>query len=198
VPMLAVITQHTRPLLLGTFAGMGQFVLFYLITVFTLSWATTSLGYTRSEFLVLQLISVFFFAGSIPLAAKLSDARGRTSALMMGSIGIIVLGIFLGPMLAAGSLATVIALSIGMALMGMCFGPLGMLMSALFPAEVRYTGASLTFNLAGILGASFAPYIATWLASNYGLQFVGYYLGMMSVVSVAALLLIRRLPDQPA
>ncbi len=198
VPMLAVVTRHTRPLVLGTFAGMGQFVLFYLITVFTLSWATSSLGYTRSEFLVLQLISVLFFAGSIPLAAKLSDARGRTSALLLGSVGIIVLGLFLGNLLAAGSLATVIALSIGMALMGMCFGPLGMLMSALFPAEVRYTGASLTFNLSGILGASFAPYIATWLATNHGLPFVGYYLGVMAAVSVVALLLIRRLPEQAA
>lgn len=193
VPMLAVITEHTRPLILGTLAGMGQFVLFYLITVFTLSWATTALGYTRSEFLVLQLISVCFFAGFIPLAAKLSDRHGRTSALLLGSVGIIVLGLFLGPLLQAGSLATVIALSLGMALMGLCFGPLGMLMSALFPAEVRYTGASLTFNLSGILGASFAPYIATWLASNHGLQFVGYYLGAMSVVSVVALLLIQRL-----
>lgn len=195
VPMLAVVTQHPRALLLAMFAGMGQFVLFYLITVFTLSWATTSLGYTRPEFLVLQLISVVFFAMFIPVAAKLSDSRGRTSALMLGSIGIVVLGLVLGPMLQAGSLTTVIALSIGMALMGMCFGPLGMLMSDLFPAEVRYTGASLGFNLSAIVGASFAPYIATWLATHFGLQFVGYYLSGMALVSVIALLLVKRLPS---
>ena len=193
VPMVAVITQHPRALLLGTIAGTGEFVLFYLTTVFTLSWATTSLGYARADFLVLQLISAIFFAGFIPVSAKLSDARGRASAMIIGSIGTIVFGLLLGPMLQAGSTSTVIALSVGMALMGTCFGSFGTLMSDLFPAEVRYTGSSLAFNLAGILGASFAPYIATWLATRFGLQFVGYYLSGMALMSLLALLMIRSL-----
>ncbi len=193
VPMVAVITQHPRALVLGTLAGTGEFVLFYLTTVFTLSWATSSLGYARADFLVLQLISAIFFAGFIPVSAKLSDARGRASAMIIGSIGIIIFGLVLGPMLQAGSLTTVLALSIGMALMGTCFGSFGTLMSDLFPAEVRYTGSSLAFNLAGILGASFAPYIATWLATNFGLQFVGYYLSGMALMSLVALLMIRSL-----
>ena len=67
-------------------------------------------------------------------------------------------------------------LALGLALMGLTYGPLGTLLSELFPTEVRYTGASLTFNLAGIFGASLAPYVATWLATNYGLPYVGYYL----------------------
>jgi fucose permease len=103
-----------------------------------------------------------------------------------------VLGLFLGPLLQAGSMTTVLALSLGMALMGLCFGPLGTLMSELFPTEVRYTGASLSFNLSAIVGASFAPYIATWLATNHGLAYVGYYLSGMALVSVLALLAIKR------
>lgn len=198
VPIFALFQKHPRALILGTLSGMGQFVLFYLITVFTLSWATTSLGYTRKEFLVLQLVSIVFFALSIPLSAKLSDSRGRTSALILGSIGIMVLGLFLGPLLQAGSTTVVIMLSLGMALMGMCFGPLGTLMSDLFDVEVRYTGASLAFNLAGILGASFAPYIATWLATNLGLQYVGYYLTVMASISLIALILIKTLPSAHA
>lgn len=198
VPILALFQKHPRALILGTLSGMGQFVLFYLITVFTLSWATTSLGYTRKEFLVLQLVSIVFFALSIPLSAKLSDSRGRTSALILGSIGIMVLGLFLGPLLQAGSTTVVIMLSLGMALMGMCFGPLGTLMSDLFDVEVRYTGASLAFNLAGILGASFAPYIATWLATNLGLQYVGYYLTVMASISLIALILVKTLPSAHA
>jgi MFS family permease len=78
-----------------------------------------------------------------------------------------------------------------MALMGMCFGPLGFLMAELFPTEVRYTGASLSFNLSAILGATFAPYIATWLATHYGLEYVGYYLSTMASISVMALLAIK-------
>lgn len=177
---------------------MGQFVLFYLITVFTLSWATTELGYTRQAFLVLQLISITFFALCVPLSAILSDSRGRTSALIAGSVGIMIMGLFLGPMLQAGSTTVVLVLSVGMALMGMCFGPLGTLMSDLFAVEVRYTGASLAFNLAGILGASFAPYIATWLATHLGLQYVGYYLSLMASISLIALLLVRGLPSAHA
>jgi len=192
VPIVNVITQHTSSLLLGMLTGLGQFVLFYLITVFTLSWATTSLGYARQDFLVLQLVSVVFFGLFIPLAAKISDSKGGTYALMLGSLGICILGLFLGPLLQAGSLTTVLALSIGMALMGLCFGPLGTLMSGLFPTEVRYTGASLSFNLSAIVGASFAPYIATWLATNHGLQFVGYYLSGMASISVIALWAVKK------
>ncbi|NBX56747.1 MAG: MFS transporter, partial [Betaproteobacteria bacterium] len=173
--------------------GLGQFVLFYLITVFTLSWATSTLGYQRQAFLVLQLIAVVFFALFIPIAAKISDSKGRTTALTWGAAGICLLGLFLGPMLQAGSLTTVLALSIGMALMGMCFGPLGFLLSELFPTEVRYTGASLSFNLSAILGASFAPYIATWLATNLGLAYVGYYMSLMASISVLALLAVRKI-----
>ncbi len=193
VPMLAVVTRHSRALVLGAVSGMAQFVLFYLLTVFTLSWATRSLGYQRHEFLLLQLISALFFAMFIPLSAKLSDRRGLTSGLMAGTLGIIVLGLLLGPLLQAGSLSTVITLSVGMALMGASFGPLGALMSGLFPPQVRYTGASLAFNLAGILGAAFAPYVATTLATQFGLQFVGYYLSAMASISLLALLMIRRL-----
>ena len=192
-PMIDVVLKHPQPLILGTLSAMGQFVLFYLITVFTLGWATSKLGYTRPDFLKLQLISVLFFAAFIPVSAILSDKHGRTAGLLLGSIGIVIYGFFLGAMLGSGSPAIVVlALSIGMALMGMCFGPLGGLASSLFPAEVRYTGSSLAFNMGGILGASLAPYAATWLATNYGLQYVGLYLSLMSVVSVVALLMVKR------
>lgn len=192
-PVVDVLFRHPQPLILGTLSSMGQFVLFYLITVFTLGWATSQLGYTRPDFLKLQLISVLFFAAFIPVSALLSDQRGRTAGLLTGSIGIVIYGLFLGPMLGSGSpLVVVLALSIGMALMGMCFGPLGGLASSLFPAEIRYTGSSLAFNLGGILGASLAPYAATWLATHYGLQYVGYYLSVMALVSVVALLIVKR------
>jgi MFS family permease len=77
---------------------------------------------------------------------------------------------------------------LGQCLIGMTYGPLGTLLSEMFPAEVRYTGASLTFNLAGILGASLAPYVATWLAKTHGLDTVGWYLGAAALISLAALL----------
>ena len=75
--------------------------------------------------------------------------------------------------------------------MGLTYGPLGTLLSELYPVAVRYTGASVSFSMAGILGASLAPYAATWLASTYGLAFVGYYLSLMALISLIALALTR-------
>ena len=69
------------------------------------------------------------------------------------------------------------------------------MLSELFPTSVRYTGSSLTFNLAGIFGASLAPYIATWLADTYGLAYVGYYLLAAAVLTLVGLAAIRETKD---
>jgi MFS family permease len=86
-------------------------------------------------------------------------------------------------------------MTVGLSLMGLTYGPLGTVLSELFPTSVRYTGSSLTFNLAGIFGASLAPYIATWLAKTYGLQYVGYYLSLAAVLTLAGLLAVRETKD---
>ena len=74
-----------------------------------------------------------------------------------------------------------------MALIGMTYGLIGTALAAPFPTAVRYTGSSITFNLAGIFGASLAPYIATWLQANYGMSYVGYYLLAASLVTLACI-----------
>ncbi|WP_323141786.1 MFS transporter [Massilia phyllosphaerae] len=190
LPVAAVLRDHTRPLILGTLAAMATFVIFYLMTVFTLSWGTTALGYSRQQFLVLQLIAIVFFGLTIPLAAVLADRHGRRTAMILVSVAIAVFGLAFGPLFGSGKLAGVVAfMVIGQCLIGMTYGPLGTLLSEMFPAEVRYTGASLTFNLAGILGASLAPYVATWLAKTYGLHYVGWYLSAAALLSLIALAL---------
>jgi MFS family permease len=98
-------------------------------------------------------------------------------------------------MLTAGTLGAGLALAIGLSLMGVTYGPLGTVLSELFPTAVRYTGSSLTFNLAGIFGASLAPYAATWLATTYGLQYVGYYLVLGAALTFVGLLASRETKD---
>ncbi len=193
IPALTVLREHTRELVLGTFIAMATFVLFYLMTVFTLGWGTSHLGFTRTEFLILQLFAVLFFGLTIPLSAVLADRHGRRETMIWVSAAMAAFGLVLAPLFGSGSTVMVAAfLAIGLGLMGMTYGPLGTLLSELFPAEVRYTGASLTFNLAGILGASLAPYAATWLATNYGLTYVGFYLSAAAAISLVALLLTAR------
>jgi MFS family permease len=79
--------------------------------------------------------------------------------------------------------------------MGLTYGPLGTVLSELFPTRIRYTGSSMTFNLTGIFGASLAPYIATWLAREYGLHYVGYYLVGASLLTLAGLFSIHETRD---
>ncbi len=192
VPFLAVLLEHPGKLVLGTFASVATFVLFYLMTVFTLSWGTSALGYTRKEFLFLQMVGVLFFAIAIPISALIADRRGRWGMMLAASAGILVFGLCFEPLFSAGSrLSVLLLLVIGLGLMGLTYGPLGTALAGLFPTAVRYTGASLTFNLAGILGASLAPYAATWLAQRYGLAAVGYYLSSSALLSFVAMWLIR-------
>lgn len=192
VPVYDVLTKHGRALVFGTLIAVATFVLFYLMTVFTLSWATSVLGYARRDFLYLQLISVLFFGLAIPISARLADRFGRRITMIFASLSIVIFGFCMAPLFGSGgSLQMTVFLSLGMALMGMTYAPLGTILSELFPTEVRYTGASLTFNLAGILGASFAPFIATWLAGSYGLEYVGYYLTGAALMTLFALLRLR-------
>ena len=175
VPMLAVMTLHSRMLVIGVLISLSVFVIFYLMTVFALSWGTAALGYTREQFLWIQLFGILFFALTIPWSATMAE-RGRRGTLMRVNLAIFAFGLVMAPMFEAGVFGAVAAMVLGMSLVGLVYGPLGTVLSELFPTSVRYTGSSLTFNLAGIFGASLAPYAATWLASNYGLQWVGYYL----------------------
>ena len=102
-----------------------------------------------------------------------------------------IFGLFLGPLFTAGLNGALGMMVIGLALMGTTDGPLGTVVSELFPTSVRYTGSSLVFSTAGILGASLAPYIATWLATQYGLAYVGYNLTASAVITFVGLLMIR-------
>jgi metabolite-proton symporter len=195
LPMFVVLRDYPGTLVKGILASLATFVLFYLMTVFALSWGTTALKYTRSTFLIIQLVGIVFFALTIPLSAVLAE-RGRRVTLIWVTVAIGAFGLVLAPMLSAGIGGATLAMVVGLALMGLTYGPLGTTLSELFPTAVRYTGSSLTFNLAGIFGASLAPYIATYLATNYGLQFVGYYLTGAAALTLLGLLAMRETRDR--
>jgi metabolite-proton symporter len=195
VPMFVVFRDYPMTLVMGVLVCLATFVLFYLMTVFALSWATTALKYSRETFLLIQLLGVLFFALTIPISAILAE-RGRRATLLWVSVGILVFGLVMAPMFVAGPVGATLMMILGLSLMGMTYGPLGTVLSELFPTSVRYTGSSLTFNFAGIFGASLAPYAATWLATNYGLQYVGYYLSAAAALSIVGLLATRETKDQ--
>ena len=195
VPMAAVLRRHLRELVAGVLMCMATFVIFYLLTVFALSWGTTVLHYSRGSFLRIQLIGILFFAALIPVSAMMAE-RGRRRVMLGVTALIGLFGLVMGPMFAAGTAGALGMMVVGMVLMGLTYGPLGTVVSELFPTEVRYTGSSLAFSMAGILGASLAPYVATWLAKRYGLAYVGYYLTASAVVSFVGFGMIRETRDE--
>lgn len=188
MPVIEAFRKHTKAIILGTFATVTIFLLFYLMTVFTLSWGTTALHYSRTDFLTAQMISVLFFALGIPISSLLADRFGRLPVLILATACIFIFGLFFSVLFNSGNWAlTVCFLVLGMFFMGLTYGPIGTALAEIFPAEVRYTGASLSFTLAGILGASLTPALATSLASRYGLNYVGYYLSFAAAITILAL-----------
>jgi metabolite-proton symporter len=195
VPMLVVFRDYPKALVVGILIALATFVLFYLMTVFALAWGTTALGYSRTQFLMIQLFGILFFALTIPMAAVLADRHGRRRTLLWTTVAIAAFGFVLAPGLESGPAGATLTMALGLTLMGFTYGPLGTALSELFPTAVRYTGSSLTFNLAGIFGASLAPYAATWLATTYGLQYVGYYLVLGAGLTLVGLLASRETKD---
>ena len=195
-PILTLFARYKGALALGAVGGMTTFVIFYLLTVWGLSWATTELGMTRADILPIQLVGVLFFGAMIPVAALAADRWGQLRILMLASIGIGLFGFLIGPLFGAGLTGLLIYFALGFALMGCTYGPLSAAMARPFPAEVRYTGASMAFNVAGILGASLAPYVATKLGKTYGLGAVGLYLTGAAVLTTLALWAMTRLKNE--
>jgi metabolite-proton symporter len=197
IPLLTLLKSYRRELVFGTLAAVTTFLTFYLLTVFSLSWAGTDLRYARRDLLIMQLFSVFFFGISIPISALLADRFGRRLVLIIVSVTIALFGFTFSLLLGSGN-ATLITLflCLGMTLMGLTYGPLGTYLSELFPTHLRYSGASITFNSAGIIGAAFAPIIAIWIAKNYGITYVGVYLSVAAIITLCSLLLISKKEHQ--
>jgi len=201
VPVAAVFRRSPGALVKGTLIMLATYVLFYFMTVFSLSHGTTpdadgGLGFRRSEFLVLLMAAVVFFGLTTPLSGLLADRFGRRPTLLAVTAAIIVFGFLFGPLFSSRSTTLVLLfLVVGLALMGLTYGPMGAQLPELFPTAVRYTGASIAYNVGGILGASFAPTIAAALVQRGGVGLVGLYLSGAAVITLVTLLLTRETRD---
>ncbi|MDY3128342.1 MAG: MFS transporter [Corynebacterium sp.] len=204
-PITEAFRVATKPMILGTFVMVGCYTLFYLVTTWILSYGIgdrtrgLGLGFAYTDFLELQLISIFAFMAGIPVASILADRFGRKPVLAITTILIIVFGfsfpIFLG-LDNASHASVLLFLTIGMFLQGLNFGPMSAVLPELFPTNVRYTGSGISYNVSSILGAAIAPFIATWLVANHGVSTVGYYLVIVSVISLVAIFIMRELSKQ--
>ena len=196
VPIAELLSKHGGPTLLGALAMVVCYTLFYISTVFSLSYGVSALHFTRQSFLGLLCIAVLFMAFATPISAWASDRFGRKPVLIVGIVAAILSGFAMEPLLGSGSVPLVLLfLVIELFLMGVTFAPMGALLPELFPTNVRYTGAGVAYNLGGILGASVAPYIAQVLAARGGLTWVGGYVSVAALVSLIGVLCMRETRD---
>jgi metabolite-proton symporter len=204
LPLAAVFKSNWRELILGTFIMLATYVLFYLMTTFSLSYGRAAtdapvagLGYDYTTFVLMMIGGVVFFGIFTLASGPWADRFGRRRTLLWVTAGIVVFGFLFVPLLGAGFLGVMVFLVLGFTLMGMTFGPMGALLPELFPTQVRYTGSAFAYNMSSILGAAVAPFIAVWLWTlGEGSPFwVGIYLSVMGLITLVALYLSRETRD---
>ncbi len=197
LPLSVLFAHHAKPLILGALLMVVCYALFYITTVFSLSYGVTTLHIPRPQFLGMLCVAVLFLAAATPLSALAGDRYGRRPVLIVAGCAALLSGFLMAPMLGSGSTIWITAfLSLELFLMGCTFAPMGALLPELFPTSVRYTGAGAAYNLGGILGASLAPYIAQQLVQYGGLSWVGGYISVAAVISVAAALALSETRDR--
>ncbi len=209
-PLGEVIRSNWKNLIHGTFIMLATYVLFYLMTSFTLAYGTKAadapvpgLGFGYTDFVIMQIVGVVFFGIFTLLSGPVADSVGRRKLLIWITVGIGVFGllfnVFLLPQLDpkfTGAL-TQAFLVFGFMLMGATFGPMGALLPELFPTNVRYTGSAVSYNVSSILGAALAPIVATalWAAAGGSPWLVGVYLTGSAVLTLIALWLSKETKD---
>ena len=204
VPLAVAFRDHWREIVLGTFYMLATYVLFYLMTAFSLSYgraaataALPGLGYDYRSFVLMMIVGVVFFGIFTMLSGPYADRHGRRKVLIWVTLGIMVFGLLWVPMLAGGFVGVMAWLILGFSLMGMTFGPMGALLPELFPAHVRYTGSGMAYNISSILGAAVAPMIAValWTYGGGSPFWVGVYLTAMGALTLIALLIGKETKD---
>jgi MFS family permease len=193
IPVGELLREHWLPTAAGTIGTVACFALFYIATVFIIGYATRGLGYDRESFLAVELVAILFMAAGIWIASSYADRTSAERVLAIGCVATVLVGATIGLLVTANALAGVFAwLALGLFVMGFVYGPLGGWLPSLFPARVRYTGVSVTFNLGGIIGGGLTPFIAQALVEKGGLALVGCYLAGAAVLSLLGLALVRK------
>ena len=207
LPLASVFRNYWKQLILGTFFMLATYVLFYLMTTFSLAYgrspveaaegAQPGLGYSYNTFVLMLIAGVVFFGIFTLVSGPWADRWGRRRTLIWVTLGIIVFGLIWVPLLGAGFWGVMLWLVVGFSLMGLTFGPMGALLPELFPTNVRYTGSGIAYNVSSILGAAVAPFIGTalWAVGGGSPFWVGVYLSVMAVLTLIALLLSKETKD---
>lgn len=206
-PLRTLFSKHFKPFIIGVLIATAGYVLFYILVAFTpifvkssvaISKAgyATGLGLPANLYTKYLLITSVIFGIAIFFSGLYSDRIGRRLLLLIATGATVIYGLSMPFFLENGTPTSIfIFLSIGMILIGLSFGPMAVILPELFPTEVRYTGASLAYTTAGILGASVFTIVAVKINEHFGLFGVGGYLAAASLLSFWALWQVHETKD---
>ncbi len=223
LPLATTFSQHRKPLILGTLIMFATYVLFYLMTAFTLTFGThpatveeaaaaaeksgdsdfsreafvPGLGIERGDFLLMLIVGVVFFGIFTLVSGPMAEKYGRRKMLLGVTAAIAVFGLTWVPLFGAGIVGAMALLIIGFILMGLTFGPMAAILPELFPSNVRYTGSAVAYNMSSVIGAAPASFvaIALWQLADGSTFLVGLYLSLAALVTFAALWMSRETRD---
>jgi MFS family permease len=194
LPAREVVVAHLKPLLLTIGGKLAEVTLIYTILVFSISYATSRLGFSRSDALHALIAGSTVMVFTIPASGWLADKVGARRLYVFGGLLLAVMAVPLFQAIGSGSLtaytvAMVVALSINYPLM---FAPQSNLYAAQFPAELRYSGISIGIQFAAAIGGGLAPIIAATLVAKYSsIVPVGIYVAVLGVVAAVSAWLMR-------
>ena len=190
-PIIEVFRERRRGVLIGAGLRVGENIVYYVLTVFSLTFLVDVAAQTRSLALDALLIGAAVQFVSIPLLAILSDRIGRRPVYAFGAFGSAVFIFVFFPMLASGNDASIIlAIVIGLVLHASMYAPQAAFITELFPTRIRYSGVSIAYQLTAIFAGSLAPIIALWLYKDLHSSVpVSIYVAIACVISgISALL----------
>lgn len=190
-PAFSTMFAERRTIALGALAPLASFALFHVVTVFPLSWVTLTAREDPVRFLLIEIAGAVVGLLAIAASGLLADRIGRRWVLAASAVLIGAWSGFAPQLLEAGAVGEAAFMVSGFALLGLAFGQSSGLVNDRFPAHHRYTGAAIVANAAWFFGAGFAPLVALFLASRFGLWSIGAYL-LSGVVCTLAALAINR------
>jgi metabolite-proton symporter len=191
-PILQAIVKHPKEILLAAGAFVSSNGCFYVIITYVVAYATANLGLERSVVLWAVLLGSLISAPSLPIAAALSDRFGRRGVFMLGGLASAAWAFPFFKLVDTGHFGAMLAaIAIGLILLNLMYGPQAALYAELFSVELRYSGASLGYQLGAILGGGFAPMIAVALLDRFGTSMaISGYMALLSLISFVSVFLL--------
>jgi metabolite-proton symporter len=195
VPIATIMRHHFRPFLLTVGVKLGEVALFYMVSVFILSYATNNLNVPRQTTLNCLMIGAGLACFTMPVFGSLADRLGRRTVVSIGGIYIALFAFPMFWLVDTRDPALLLAAVTGALAIGhpFIFGPQPGLVAAQFPAEVRYSGISLGIQVASAIGGGLAPIVAaSVLASTGSTNLIALYLAGMGLVSAFSAMMMRK------